>query len=133
MREIKFRVWDKRRKMWLGDTEVCMYGDGSIYVLGDGWQDITNDDNYEIVRYTGLKDKTKKEIYERDILRCKIWNPMSCERDCVLEVVVIWDQSVGSWEFKDIRRKFANVSWIFIDDVEIIGNIYQNPELLKEE
>ena len=148
MREIKFRVWDKKqKKMYYGDKqdEPNMIGfDGKIYITGltgpmcdygcsADYINWCSSEDYELMQYTGLKDKNGKEIYEGDILRCKIWNPMSCERDCVLEVVVVWNSSEGSWEFKDVRRKFADLSWMFIDDVEIIGNIYQNPELLKEE
>ncbi|SNX54218.1 YopX family protein [Thermoanaerobacterium sp. RBIITD] len=149
MREIKFRVWSKKeKKMYYGDRqhEPNMIGfDGKIFATGSTGvmcnygcsADYINwcnpEEDYELMEYTGFKDKYGKEVFEGDILRCKIWNPMSCQRDCVLEVIVVWNQSVGSWKFQDIRHNFADLSWIFIDGVKIIGNIYENPELLKEE
>lgn len=123
MREIKFRIWDKSNKSW--NQYLLLNAAGKIVVIDDdvGGQANTadNQENYVIQQYTGLKDKNGKEIYEGDIVlsTCpKILNDN-------FTGVIIFDE--GSFLTKidnnDIRGVF--------DELEIIGNIFENPELLK--
>jgi hypothetical protein len=123
MREIKFRVWNSRNKNW--DTPALLEvfnADGILVHLYDSKSEHTI-----IQQYTGLKDKNGKEIYEGDI----------CDAGMVIGPVefIIGSFSLASNPLIEFLPKNICVfdpdfdpSWI---DVTVIGNIYENPELLK--
>lgn len=75
----------------------------------------------ELMQYTGLKDKNGKEIYEGDIYHVGDKN---------IRYLVVWFDS--GFEGKQLRStSYAGLkSWA--KDIEILGNIYENPELLEE-
>ena len=138
-REIKFRVWDKTSDSMLYqddfervelDTKNKMVtliaeeeSDKSHYVL-----DYEDGIEAEILQYTGLKDKNGKEIYEGDILSIKIYSG---------DKVIVEGKTVV--EFKDgcfgviwgHDKAFLSLNSFFKAKFEVIGNIYENPELLE--
>lgn len=90
---------------------------------------------FELMQYTGLKDKNGKEIYEGDILVTENFDPEFDkwnERENGFTVVEWseerdgWTGSNWSWD-KDIKRE----SIYDISFCKVIGNIWENPELLK--
>lgn len=107
-REIKFRTWDI-------DNKIMEYIDNKCYwMLHDTYYDV-------LMQYTGLKDKNKKEIYEGDILE---YDGKGCD------VVSFEDgsfivKSKGKYNVAHLNLQQGSVS-------EVVGNIYENPELLKE-
>ena len=120
MREIKFRAWSKKKKKmiynWQDTTNVESFG-----FNGNGY--------FEIMQYTGLKDKNGKEIYEGDILGVSGGSGVFWE--------VNWDNTktdlpvgfvFGSFGMRSNIPQYLHPS---IDRLEIIGNIYENPELLN--
>ena len=81
-----------------------------------------------IMQYTGLKDKNGKEIYEGDI----VVDNNSLNGDmCGVTHLVYWDNDKKGWALKNNKRK--NPTWYFAEEEqEVIGNIYENPELIEE-
>lgn len=95
-----------------------------------------------IGQYTGLKDKNGKEIYEGDIAEWLYFNIIytlnGADGAEWLKGVIEWQQ--GGFIFRVLERDFEKARWYSISDlhtetptdVEVIGNIYNNPELLTE-
>jgi len=124
MREIKFRAWDKINKRMLfslGDTEGTWWYPFGFEMNSKYFQKRSYSYNCILMQYTGLKDKNGKEIYEGDIVRHK---------DAPLEIcTVIWDGG-GFYARSNIEDMFYSLTNKVL--IEVIGNIYENPELLKE-
>ncbi|MGH0669565.1 MULTISPECIES: YopX family protein [Bacillus cereus group] len=120
MSGFKYRTWDKQAKVMEQYHYLQLSPNGQLYHDG---MNVT--DKYEILRFTGLKDKNGKEVYEGDILK---------EKDIITEVVFHDYQ----WKEKLIRspRNHLKNYFPFRDTLpftaEVLGNIYDNPELLKK-
>ena len=126
MREIKFRAWDKvdkkvRKVMSLDfyntrQWEVTLANDGDVY--------LRYFEQIELMQYTGLKDKNGKEIYEGDVL----FHPLQGRR----KVFYPYSENVASYGLRNIDNGFGSTLQDSHAVWEVIGNIYENPELLKE-
>jgi len=119
MREIKFRAWDENKKKWLQkykDIWLCV-DDGRTCTLENSgnWDsgDYLKGVSVILMQYTGLKDKNGKEIYEGDIV---IVHPENKYGRRVIEI--------------DLYEGFNHGDG---GNFEIIGNIYENPELIKQQ
>lgn len=123
MREIKFRVWSiLDKKIYNLNDEMVSIPYYEIFCK-------TPDSRaFEVMQYTGIKDKNGKEIYEGDILMT--WNIDSRTgkfyRIKTLPSIhvkaVRWNDEIKGWNFRRGKSKHP---------IEVIGNIYENPELLK--
>ena len=131
MREIKFRAWDydKKRMFDLLEFPCPEYGGFIHRVLIDGIETCPPPGgslvDYELMQYTGLKDKNGKEIYEGDIMKdeCELK-----ERPCKRHTgVVMWEDY--RWK---IDLGFPSCDTVHTaESGVVIGNIYENPELIK--
>lgn len=124
-REIKFRVWDEEEKtMWRHENiGYINFYDKVIWLRHGGFLDMDYNP-CTLMQYTGLKDKNGKEIYEGDIVKREPMSPGGLDRigKITFEDGVIWlESNVDSVCLYDE-----------IDELEVIGNIYENPELLEE-
>lgn len=109
-RVIKFRAWDGK-KMWGWDD---MKGDSLLEIA-----EIYPERNEHLMQFTGLLDAKGKEIYEGDIVQSAI------ESLRFGYETISWDRSGGYTFFSDGEYGISP------DDVTVIGNIYNNPELMK--
>ena len=131
MREIKFRAWDGKGKMYyptVFEFGVCgVNGLPSIAVPLDGGGYCTT---AYIMQYTGLHDKNGKEIWEGDIVSMEFWNPITKTYELpshYRHVVIEWsnDRFTGT-NHKGLVRTMDTIRI----RGAVIGNIYENPELL---
>lgn len=111
-REIRFKCWDKNLKKFIPTN----------FLRDTSFSDPT----YEFCQFTGLKDKNEKEIYEGDILNGQVPDSLG------------WVK----WESGFVTYKNERAMYVFdygydynflmrIENISIIGNIFENPELLK--
>jgi hypothetical protein len=121
MREIKFRLWDKVTHRMYSPSNVA-----KLVIAGGiaNWSELGTT-TVELLQYTGLKDKNGKEIYEGDIVKL-----FCCKEYYIAEI--FWDRCSflirgEHWDKHTQLSSFETGS-----ECEIIGNIYENPELLKE-
>jgi len=115
MREIKFRVLDKKKNRLIMPEEICRlhFNEGLCYCVLLWTDEMVMD--FELIDFTGLKDKNSKEIYEGDILL----------NDGGKIDEVIFHQGCFCYKLGDRRYH------IFDNTIGgVIGNIYENPELL---
>lgn len=130
MREIKFRFWNRKTKQMASWDDM---ENGTSSRLCSEFEDIRNEEN-EIMQYTGLKDKNGKEIYEGDILNSVHKN----QHGTFNKIVSVKENEfyVGNGEYDEetiVGGWLIETEDFFheLDSFEIIGNIYENPELLK--
>ena len=132
MREIKFRAWNSEEKKMVKVDSICFNENGLIDITCEGsYEGSYYDpvDEYIIMQYTGLKDKNGKEIYEGDIIAVGVTKSINIERrDCPKYKIIFTD---GYFGMKYLPDKELTMMYC-TEDSEIIGNIYENPELLKE-
>lgn len=130
MRELKFRAWTHQNpSMPWSQKFVAITGNGEQMVPIGGtftgvWHTLGDDaEGLIIEQYTGLKDKNGKEIYEGDIIRCH-------GDDRFIAPVIRHAKSGGfCWVSCYDEICFIPES----DEVEVIGNIHENADLLEEE
>lgn len=132
MREIKFRVWNKQNNSMIPDDFIAIDLDGEISEI-DMFDDCTwkgtarCKNKYILMQYTGLKDKNGTEIYEGDILEV-----MSFEGNKNICSVTFNDGCFSHVGYLGDLRTYPLRDFLFNGSkLEVIGNIYENPELLE--
>lgn len=138
MREIKFRAWDNIKKKMLQNTNllypaISLNGGIIAYKGDEKIPDTIAESRFILMQYTGLKDKNGKEIYEEDIFKGRdtFGSPHPDEFHSQRFVgKVIWDYCGFRVAYPLGKYDHNYSDFIDIDDIEIVGNIYENPELL---
>ena len=120
MRELKFRAWDKKAKrmmsgFFIGSQDGKLYGTVRVDPIT-----IRREDGFDLMQYTGFSDKNGKEVYEGDVVE---------EKERGFTGVVEFRR--GSFYACDYSDKTEVLLEVCHHSSEIIGNIHENPELLK--
>lgn len=122
MREIKFRAWDKEnRKMLIFEDgrglALTFYSDGSRLLTQDLGEDIIND--FEVMQYTGLKDRNSVEIFEGDIVKM-------VHGEKIFQV----KYRQAGFIFWNDKPDLLHPNHTIASNCYIIGNIWENPDLI---
>lgn len=126
----KFRAWKKAGKELGRVGQITFELDGSVsHVLFKGEFLDFNVSINEIIlmQSTGIKDKNGQEIFEGDVVRQVRAQPTT-ENETITGVVTMIE---GVWLIMNDNEQIASDLWSETDENEIIGNIYENPELLE--
>ena len=131
-REIKFRAWDKDKKQMFNVTTLFSISEGKAqpWVVDNG---MYRPKNFVLEQYTGLKDKNGREIYEGDIVRCSTWHDGEPTGVFQGEVVYSGDLGMASFDIRLDHDGEIDRAVLPAIGVEIIGNAFENPELLEVE
>ena len=129
-REIKFRAWLKYGKEIVDVEEIDFMNEVINYIDNDyenNEQEIVGAyfEDIELMEYTGLKDMKEKEIYEGDIVKLRANHGIG--------VIKYYDEW-GAFIVEYIKPRPLAVLGMnyYKEDIEVLGNIYENPELLGE-
>ncbi len=145
-RRIKFRVWNKRTNKWIhGPHEhACLDGVnlfGETILLGAFMDGVGIEELNDCVdlQFTNLKDKNGKEIFEGDIVKGQTYTYSYDRKEPtgVEDVLMVCEYDVTGARFllNLLPLNHGKGGWDFHDgmsnNIEVIGNIFDNPELLK--
>lgn len=124
-REIKFRAWLKRSKE-MYQVEILDFEKQKAFIFTDNFDLWVDFDDIELMPFTGFYDKNGKEIYEGDILKSNY-----------KDIYWVKYENGGFYIYDDLGR-YSSIERSFEVfeekemQVEVIGNIHDNPELLEE-
>lgn len=121
---LRFRAWDKETKNMNGMAEIYRNRNQEIELR-------PRDEDIILMQSTGLKDKNGKEIFEGDVVRMR--NPRDRRQIGMFQVVRVANSPVLGLLDKKLTTEIFNLYEHMRDYYEILGNIYENPELLEVE
>lgn len=128
MTNIKFRAWDNTKKEMIPCIHIFINGVGNVWEnKRKGMEDsdeLVIAKNLKIMQFTGLHDKGGKEIFEGDIITMPHLNNDGTGP-------VIWDEKMERWAY--CKKNGDLYSFSLAYGVEVIGNIYENANLLEGE
>ena len=113
----KYRAWDKETETMNGMAEIYRNRNQEIELH-------PRDENIILMQSTGLKDKNRKEVFVGDIIKCT--------RGCPHEVYIEKEYAgtfIGG--MPAVYLKGLNIGYAWTGSEEIIGNVYETPELLE--
>lgn len=125
MREKHYRVWDKENKT-MGYARDLLHVAGMFRELYDACEPgETFPDGYVLMEGIGLKDKNGKEIFGGDIIRH--------ENDDISVGTIVYKECYFEIQFQSGNCNFITTEKIESFGIEVIGNIYENPNLLSQD
>ena len=130
MRKIKFRAYIKKLGKIVNVEEINFSNETiGVKVPGEGYLLVYNFKDFELMQYTGSKDKNGVEVYEGDILKL-----FYGKENTPLTTTKVFFNKEGYWDSKNLSEQHpVRACYGGFNKCEVIGNIYENPELLEGE
>lgn len=120
----KFRAWLKKEQKMDNEIDHISWLEDELYCIGDGITYMVSAEDLVLMQSTGLKDKNGKEIFEGDIV--KMAKDVYSE-PTYYEVVRHYG---GAYRLES--KQHGCELWLRHNGCEVVGNIYENPELLED-
>lgn len=121
----KFRAWLKKEQKMDNEIDHISWLEDELYCIGDGITYMVLAEDLVLMQSTGLKDKNGKEIFEGDVVDYK-----------GRKAIIKWHGSYASFIYRfldELQERVSEWDPLFLAcyNFEVIGNIYENPELLE--
>jgi len=139
MREQKYRAWDKSNKLMTTIQQIKYCSNGSLRSISLWTKEkdtayTVHPTKVELMQYIGRKDKNKTEIYEGDIMHVHWTNGFSWGTGYLKGEVIFQKGAFAIRRHESDHYYFCNFKHIDeLTEFKVIGNIYENPELMKNE
>ena len=126
MNRIKCKIWDKQKKKFVGcfkENIRYILDTGELFINGTNFTD-----GFILCQYIGTKDKNHVEIYEDSIVKVGLF----AQGEGVTEAIGVVKYQDFEYVVETDRDDWPVASWSCVTDAEVIGNIHEHPELVKE-
>ena len=134
MRQIKFQIyWIAGHEMLYDTNNDLEFRDKENYWITDLSDAINQPERYKVRQYTGLKDKNGTEIYDGDYIR---YSMRTINGSIYTHVCRVFQHESGTWRiegYHEDNHSYETKGTVYAAHLicEVIGNIYENPELAK--
>ena len=120
----KFRAWLKKEQKMDNYIDHISWLEDELYCIGDGITYMVSAEDLELMQSTGLVDKNGKEIFEGDIVKMA--------KDVYSEPTYYEVVRHRGGAYRLESKKHGCELWLRHADCEVVGNVYENPELLED-
>lgn len=124
----KYRVWDKKEQKWVSANIIVTSGGLLCWTFGDTHELVDDRERYDVQLSTGLKDRKGKEIFEGDVVKVHASETKGTNWMEVIEWRCDPNGDIG--EGNNYWTTSKSEGWC-PDELEVIGNVWENPELLE--
>lgn len=128
MQEVKFRAWDPLEKIMCATNSLAAFALAEVTdreAATEQWKRLIP------LQYIGMKDVNGVEVYQGDLIASQFQNEFGSFQEGVKEV--IWcPQACGFFLGKE-GEEISHMHWGIDDEITVVGNVYQNPELLEKD
>ena len=120
--KLKFRAWLKKRQEMDNEIDHISWLEDELYCIGDGITYMVSAEDLVLMQSTGLKDKNGKEIFEGDIVKMA--------KDVYSEPTYYEVVRHRGGAYRLESKQHGCELWLRHTDCEVVGNVYENKELL---
>ena len=133
----RYRVWISEADTMVNDLKGIDFENETVVLKKVCWEDDLSVDeevfeveigNAIIMQSTGILDKNNKEIFEGDVVR-QVRTQPTTENEIIIGVVTMLE---GAWLIMNDNEQLASYLWSETNENEIIGNIYENKDILED-